>query len=272
MWLGAFFFSFGIRFVRNSRLATAASQQKEEAINMYKNLLLYVACVVCTPFYFATEKALASETQSVLDSANKGWFNHLGEHRDHQNTYTGLATDDPYITDAREICRSFFVFDLRNVALPVSSAELRMSINGYFSNMPSEILDIYDVSTSATDFNHTYPQNSSGLAIFDDLGSGNSYGSFTVLSSDNGKVLDIPLNSQAVSNINASPDGFIVFGITARNAISLSGDMKGVRFSNGNVGEVVTNQLLLTPVPEPSTVAMLLPLALGGLLWWRRRS
>jgi sugar lactone lactonase YvrE len=55
--------------------------------------------------------------------------------------------------------------------------------------------------------------------------------------------------------------------------------MYGVNLLNKSSTPIVTSSgisslsyLAFVPVPEPSTIAMLLSVALGGLLWWRRRA
>jgi hypothetical protein len=52
---------------------------------------------------------------------------------------------------------------------------------------------------------------------------------------------------------------------------SIYGNIQDMPPNNGGAG--MNGQLIIsyTPVPEPSTIALLLTASLGGLLWWRRR-
>jgi probable HAF family extracellular repeat protein len=54
--------------------------------------------------------------------------------------------------------------------------------------------------------------------------------------------------------------------LTSATAINNLGQITGTGYHNGK-----DCPFLLTPVPEPSTIALLLTATIGGLLWWRRR-
>ena len=183
------------------------------------------------------------------------------------NYITGTADVFPGPID--ESYRSFFTFDLSNPALQgqtITGAELRLQ--AFFGTGYSDggLISFFDVNTSASVLNHTV--GIAPLAIWNDLGSGVTYGTGTAGSPSQQwtDVLDFQLNSAAVADLNnAIGSGLFSIGATKalREIFSGSG-------ANGNQQSV----LEVSPsVPEPSTWAMLLLGFAGvGFMAYRRKS
>jgi hypothetical protein len=130
--------------------------------------------------------------------------------------------------------RDYFVFDVGLGGKTVLGAYLHLwnpdgvSTPGYqdLGGYPSALFNVWDITSSPNDVMAGNAGGPSGLAIWDDLGSGLNYGSRVVSALDNGQFVDVQLNANAISAI--SGEGRIGFGGS------------------------------LTPVPEPETWAMML--------------
>jgi hypothetical protein len=164
--------------------------------------------------------------------------------------------------------RSFFVFDLSAVNTAILTASLRLynpgvaidGHDGYYSANPSEIYTTYDVVTPIATL--LAPPYAGGQPIYADLGSGVVYGSQVVTASDNGRFVTVPLNSDFIAGANSSSGLFAIGGaISSGQIFGYTGDFP-----------LSATQLVLTTVPEPSTIAILLAGAIGLLAYaWRRR-
>ena len=135
-----------------------------------------------------------------------------------------------------------------------TSVTLTVTPGSYGDPGPNKIA-MYDVSTPIMSFlNTTHP----GADVYQDLGSGREYAAAVF---DNAP-LTITLNGRALADINAAAGGVFIIGFTNEtlNAQPVQWDGKGVYISG--VGRRATQmQLTLgeaTPVPEPSSWAMLL--------------
>jgi hypothetical protein len=173
----------------------------------------------------------------IIDASNRGWWRNDGYHdASNKNTITGQGS-----TGSQRF-NSFFVFDLTSV-LPgsITNATLRLEIENYYGPDTSESLTAYNVSTPIS----VLTSSGTNVAVFDDLGSGNSYGDFTVLPANVGSILEITLNSQALADIGAATGGYFAVGLHANN-IGLPTGSEGVRFSVGSEARV--HQLVLTSV------------------------
>jgi Tol biopolymer transport system component len=138
---------------------------------------------------------------------NQGWWNWNpnGVNQDHNDNYFVGVSDE----DEGEY-RNFFTFDLSSLTGQVISARLEITRFGYGSPDPSETLGLFDVSTDARTLNNNVGVSA---AIFEDLGTGTSYGTVEVSrSGEPADVLSVPLNAAAVADINAAAGGFFSIG------------------------------------------------------------
>ena len=175
-------------------------------------------------------------TYSISDSQfdagvnNAGWWSPTHENFDENDNYfvgsidLGAGLDDHH---------NFFTFDLAALDATVTDAELRIArggVNDTSGGFGSVEYTLWDVTTDETTLNEN---NGTSQAIFDDLGSGISYGS--ILVSDDG-----------------SPDPLVI--ALNQNALDLINRRAGEFFSIGGA-------LPAPEVPEPASMALLL---LGG--------
>ena len=177
-------------------------------------------------------------------------------------------TNDNYLVGAfnGDQYRDFFSFDLSTLNLTgkqVTSASLTLTQFTFESSTgrTSQQLSLYDVSTSASALKTTNGQNA---ATFTDLGSGNSYGTFTITApSSSTDTVQVSLNSIALSDITQARGGFFSIGgalpTAASDAAVLNDEALFFQSGSPNVARLT---LTLAPAPEPSS---LLSLSLGAL-------
>ncbi|WP_394790135.1 PEP-CTERM sorting domain-containing protein [Rhodoferax sp.] len=210
---------------------------------MKSKLLALVLASLCT---------LANAT-TVITWTDSGWYNSLGVHNPSNTNYiAGFCTtcQDP------QSSRNFFVFDTSSIVGQVSSAILRLRA-GYIPGHGTYTL--YDVTTPVANLR----AGGSGLLdIYDDLGSGTSYGSVPLTSTQTDGLVDIVLNSAALAAINAHT-GFFAIG----------GSYDGVNswaFGGTNTDERRQLRYEIATVPEPASIA-LVGLGLLGIMATRKR-
>lgn len=156
--------------------------------------------------------------------------------------------------------RSFFNFDLSAVTGQVTEAVLTISLDRTraFSPDPIETLGIFDVTSDIP----TLLDGSGGVAAFDDLGSGISYGGASVLTDSTSGTLSIALNALALLDLNAAIGGDFALGGAVT---SLSGGTE-LLFGFSNLGRRQPTRLTLTtgpafqnqiPIAEPASAALM---------------
>jgi hypothetical protein len=165
------------------------------------------------------------------DAIERGWWKSSGQHTAfNNNTLTGRSIlNNEY--------NSYFIFDLTGVTGTVIVASLKMEIEGYTTPDASETLSIWDVNTAPA----TLEASGNDVAIYNDLMTGNSYGTFIVTSADKGMILDIPLNAQAVTDMNNALGGKVSVGLHVDTLGAASSEW--IRFSAGS--EQRTHQLVI---------------------------
>jgi hypothetical protein len=194
-----------------------------------------------------------SDSQFDVGVDNQGWWSDTLSNYDENDNYAiGI---DP----SGDLSRNFFTFDLSLLTLPVTSARLELTRFNYLSSAESETFGLSDVSTDAVTLNNNVGTSAS---IYNDLGSGVSYGEFEILSDGlTTDVLSFNLNAAAIGDINAAKGGWFSIG----GALLSPSSPAGI-FGSSQDGGV--QRLVLDVVPEPTTFALL---GLGGLLLERRR-
>lgn len=224
-----------------------------------------LACALCASLGFATASQATPITYSTSQGEftpgtnNQGWWS---------DSATAFDTNDNYIVgelDSGEY-RNFFTFDLTSLMGPVTSATLQIQTTTDCA-MPGGSLTygLFDVSTAAATLNNN---NGINASIFNDLGTGTSYGQ-TTISSCSDSVLNISLNAAALADINAAQGGYFSIGGALLN---LSGGAD--QYMLGNSGGIVQNLVLdaTASVPEPGSLGLFgLGLAGLGLAFLNRR-
>jgi len=194
-----------------------------------------------------------SDSQFDAGVDNQGWWSDTLSNYDENDNYAiGI---DPFSDSSH----NFFSFDLSLLYLPVTSARLELTRFNYLSSAESETLGLFDVLTDAVTLNNNVGTSES---IYDDLGSGISYGEFEILSDGlSTDVLSFELNAAAISDINAARGGWFSIG----GALLSPSSPAGIFGSSQDGGE---QRLVLEVIPEPGTLFLF-----GiGVLLVRRRS
>jgi hypothetical protein len=183
-------------------------------------------------------------------------------------TQGNTATNTNYAAgnSAGTVWRNFFSFNLGSLNLSnqqIVSATLQLRKYGYVGSDPSETVQFFDVSTPVQVLN-----NNTGMstAIFDDLGSGTSYGSVAVSqSAPSTGTVSVSLNAAALADITAAAGGYFSIGGNCTTC-ALSQNVFATSSATGDQLLVIQT----APIPEPSTYAML-GIGLAALAFLRRR-
>jgi PEP-CTERM motif len=168
--------------------------------------------------------------------------------------------------------RDWFAFDLSGISGGVANASITIfePANGFVSNVTPLNFALYDVTSSTA----TVLGGGTGLtSVYNDLGSGNSYGSVNVTSANNGTNITINLSGTFIADFIAHEGTTLLIGgaVTTslpHNSFEEIFNGSGSETSGLTAGSVV---LHFTPVPEPSTYALVGVGALAGLVAWKRR-
>jgi hypothetical protein len=172
---------------------------KNKRVKVIAFLFVMLACTIVA--------SMASAAIVQLDAIYSGWYGNNGRHIAGNDNY---AIGDYEVTDGL-VTRNFFVFDLSGIgtALPIGAATLSVynpsSPNGYDSADPTETWSLWDVYHSIADLtaNHAVA-DPVGLSIYDDLGGTNFLGSKVVSAADNGSLISVLLNNNALALLNAA--------------------------------------------------------------------
>ena len=163
-----------------------------------------LACGICVPVAYGNLKTFTTGGKSQFSPGidNQGWWSNSASSTDKSTNYlTGFSRETEY--------RSFFTFDFSEHKEPVLSATLRLERSRSSStNEATETIELFDISTDAATLNANDGTND---AIFRDLGTGTSYGAFTLAGTgEEGDILEFDLNRNALEAINSTDRYFSV--------------------------------------------------------------
>lgn len=224
------------------------------ALFLQKLLFSFVFAVtflLSTPSFATVVTFSTFESRFDPFALNQGWW----------NTFGSANANDAYSTGefSNQSFRSFFTFDLSSLAGTVTEATLRV-MRGLGSTLFEEVqLSLWDVTTPADILNHNEGIN---MDIIEDLGSGVTYGSYSIPSGDYYDYLLLPLNSDALSQINATKDYFSIGAMGGALEQSMFGGTgSSVDFYNNFYDARITYlDLTVEPtasVSEPTTSVLL---------------
>lgn len=213
--------------------------------------------VQAAPIVIGTDQGLVSPGRD-----NQGWWSDTNANTNPTNDNYIIRTNvGAGIYDTR----SYFTFDLSGLApATVTSAVLRLR---RYDQVGSPTITFYDVSTSATDLAR---RNILDVSVFDDLGTGTSYGAFTPAAGDSFDVLEFSLNASALGDISAAIGGYFSIG----GAVDVGALFSSSGAEPGNGGPGYTQELVIdtsaavVPLPAP---ALLLITGFAGLAAVRRK-
>ena len=221
--------------------------------------LVPILCCLVAIVFVSTGHA----TTITLGTTQSGLYDQSGFHNNNPNYVAGVCCGNGEHRD-------FFVFDLPGVTGKVVGATLRLfnPFTGYISPDATETYTVFSVATPIS----TLITGGSGLTgIFDDLASGAIYGSRVVSAADDNTVVEIILNANAATDINAVLGRSFAIG----GAITtLQGTAPFSPFAPEEVIFSLTGdgsrQLVLTIVPEPAALLLfitgLITLCAGAFL------
>jgi hypothetical protein len=208
----------------------------------------------------------------VINYTDRGWYDPIGRHFPSNTNY---IVGDDRSASCGSYCNisiyndyhNFFVFDLAAVTQPIDSATLAVFVpgplggKGFVSSDPSENYELHDVITPIG----ALVAGTGGVTAHTDLGSGVIYGSRTMIAADNGKVVEITLNSDAIAAMNSTHG---LFGIGG--SITTLDNLPNYEYTFGSSGVATEITVLrLTLMPEPSTL-LLLGIGAISLLGYRK--
>lgn len=240
--------------------------------------LLFLALAPPAPaqdtFSFTT-----AQSPFVAGSRNQGNYSRTPDPGG--DIYAHTSTNDNYVVGrlAGVDYRDFFSFDVSGLNLTgrqIASATLSVTRFDYVSdnNRASQTLNLFDVTTSASALKTTTgtgDASSNQAAYYGDLGTGSSYGSFSVpRAGQPTDTLNFGLNNLALMDIMTSANAHNFFSIGGGLTV-LSGDFNEALFArSGGGGVALTVTLAETPAP-PGLASALIGITVAGLKARRRR-
>ena len=190
-------------------------------------------------------------TEIAINASDSGWYRDGGFHESiNKNTLTGNLASIDY--------RSFYLWEIPEFNESVISARVDFEI--YYSlgafGGDDQLATVFDVNSTNIALLTTDNGSGHGREIFNDLGSGLSYGEFNVASFETyGYILSVNLNSNAIEAINNSKGQSFAFGIV-NNTPYL--ENKYFLFSDSSGVSTQTLSLEIEQVPEPQSYSMFL--------------
>jgi hypothetical protein len=186
----------------------------------------------------ATQTFTTSQSEFTPGVKNQGWWSPTASNLDaNDNYFVGRSSLGP--PGSEQLHRNFFTFDLSS-ACRASSVTLQLTRFGQTGPLT---YSLFEVSTPAATLN---ANTGTGQTIFDDLGTGTSFGSFPAPGGQEFDLLSFPLNAAGVAAFNAARGGFFSIGGWTPDLAS-SGE--SFLFGGSEVVFAGTQQLVVTCLP-----------------------
>ena len=187
---------------------------------------------------------------TIFNAVDSGQYNNIGGHNPSNENY--LAG---YRADNNTTHNNFFVFDLSAITSEVIAAEIRLDTGSirYLFPGPSHTYDLFDVSTPLSQL--VSGDFSVGVNTYNDLGSGNQYGSAVFTQAEDGfggGTKTITLNNTFLQSINASSGLFAMGGSVT--TLSPQSGISHLLF--GGTGSADIRELVLTTIEPITTVPL----------------
>jgi len=240
--------------MKNSRIADTCCTCAAAAAYYTKSIKVWL--LVPALLYASSASAV------TIDATDAGWYRDDGFYNAGSTNYSAgsyLGT----ISGTTTLWHNFFVFDLSTLSDTATSATLILNVgntdNGVLS-ATSGNYTLYDVSTPISSL---LASSTTDVGIYNDLGSGTSYGSIAVDTMDANTIISISLNSAALTDITNSFGGNFALGGWVDSQFRIGGN---TTLSNNPQLEVTTSV-----VPIPAAVWLFASGLLGLLGVSRRR-
>lgn len=170
-----------------------------------------------------------SDNQFDAGVDNHGWWSDTAFNRDANDNY-GVG-----INSSGQDHRNFFTFDLSSLDLSsevVTSVTLELRAYSWTSPDTSETIEFFDVSTDAATLNSNW---GTSATIYNDLGSGISYGAFTESPLPSNAIRSFVLNAGANAGVTAAAGDFFSVG-GALQTIGGGRGSEGFLTNSGDLG------------------------------------
>jgi hypothetical protein len=175
-------------------------------------------------------------------------------HHDPSNDAITLFNDGSGDSDPTHGMRHWFLFDLSEIEGAIYSVSLTLETGEIFfldgslraALTPDELTyTMYGVDTPTS----ILTAGGDGLSsVFDDLGSGDAFGTRTYTREDNGAVVDIAMNGAGVAAVQAAVGGYFALGGAV--ASDSEGRDRYLTYAEGGIRQ------LSIEVPEPAGLAL----------------
>ena len=190
----------------------------------------------------------------VINTSDRGWYNENGIHN---------PSNDNYIAGINETSlnfHNFFTFDLSSVSGPVTSASFTVYTHDITG---AGTYTLYDFTSNISNLT----SGTGGVAAFNDLGTGTSYGSIALTTSDGYSLKTITLNAAGLAALNANIGGTFVFGgeFGSTDGLYSFGFSGSENPGDGNTSLEYQSGSSPSAVPEPASMITLAAGAIGML-------
>jgi hypothetical protein len=219
---------------------------------MKRSLALIAACLALVGNAHAVDSYLFGfSDNSTVDNkltingvdtpiVDAGWYGDTGAHEAENYDYSVGVCGSCLAFGSPEFYRNWFVINLTGLTAPVST--LTLTLYSFDVTSPGSYT-LWDYGHPITDLPL---ENSTRVDIYDDLGTGNSYGSFAYEIGDAQTYRTLTLNSRARADLNAAIEN------------------QDAQWAIGGSFESTA------PIPEPETYALMLA-GLGVVGWMAQR-